>query len=75
MAPLCSYRKQFFRLITAGEFNTAEGVKKGLIYARDPEYVAHTQTLGQPNFEERDDYIIITNWDFFWRAERSRPLP
>jgi hypothetical protein len=53
------------------EYAIVSGVRKGLIYARNPEYVAHTQTLGQHNFEERDDYIIITNWDFFWHDLRE----
>ena len=42
------------------EYQVISGVKKGVILARDPEGVAHTQTLGEPNFEERDDYVIIT---------------
>lgn len=50
------------------EYQIISGVKKGTILAREPEGVAHAQVLGQPNFEERDDYIIITNFDFFWRA-------
>jgi hypothetical protein len=33
--------------------------------------VAHVQTLGQPNFNERDDYIIITNFDFFFHDVRE----
>lgn len=53
------------------EYAIVSGVKKGLIYARDPGYVAHTQTLGKHNFDERDDYIIITNFDFFWHDIRE----
>lgn len=46
------------------EYSIISGVQKGVIFAKDPDSVAHTQMLGQPNFEERDDYIIITNFDF-----------
>lgn len=53
------------------EYAIVSGVKKGLIYARNPTYVAHTQRLGQHNFDERDDYIIITNFDFFWHDVRE----
>jgi hypothetical protein len=42
------------------------GVQKGVILAKDPDTVAHTQTLGRPNWGQRDDYIIITNFDFYW---------
>jgi hypothetical protein len=53
------------------EYAIVSGVRKGTILAKDPEGVAHTQTLGQPNFEERDDYIIITNFDYFWGDVRE----
>jgi len=42
------------------------GVKKGTILARNPDGVAKALVLGQSNFECRDDYIIITNFDFFY---------
>jgi hypothetical protein len=29
------------------------------------------QTLGEENFEERSDYIIVTNFDFFWHDIRE----
>lgn len=48
------------------EYAIISGVRKGTILAKDPDSVAHVQTLGQPNFHERDDYIIITNFDFFF---------
>lgn len=35
---------------------------------------AHTHThkvLGQPNYNERDDYVIITNFDYFWNDVRE----
>lgn len=48
------------------EYAIVSGVKKGTIIAKDPEVVAHTQTLGQHNIYQREDYIIITNFDFFW---------
>ena len=53
------------------EFSIMSGVRKGVIYARNPEAIAHVQTLGQLNFEERDDYIIVTNWDFYWHDFRE----
>ena len=53
------------------EYAIVSGVKKGAILAKDPESVAHVQTLGQPNFNERDDYIIITNFDFFFHDIRE----
>lgn len=53
------------------EYTIMAGVKKGTIMAHDPDGVAHYQTLGQRNFEEREDYIIITNFDFFYHDIRA----
>mmetsp|Transcript_43487 Transcript_43487/g.60374 ORF Transcript_43487/g.60374 Transcript_43487/m.60374 type:complete len:344 (+) Transcript_43487:1-1032(+) len=53
------------------EYAIISGVRKGTILAKDPDSVAHVQTLGQPNFEERSDYIIITNFDFFFHDFRE----
>lgn len=53
------------------EYAIVSGVKKGTILSRDPDGVAHVQTLGQTNMEQRDDYIIITNFDFFWHDIRE----
>lgn len=53
------------------EYAIVSGVRKGTILAKDPDTVAHTQTLGQPNIYQRDDYIIITNFDFFWDDVRE----
>jgi len=53
------------------EYAIVSGVKKGTIISKNPDSVAHVQTLGQPNFDERDDYIIITNFDFFWKDVRE----
>ena len=39
------------------EYAIVSGVKKGVIFSRNPTYVAHTQTLGKHNFEERSDYV------------------
>jgi len=33
--------------------------------------VAYRQILGQKNFDEPDDYIIITNFDFFYHDIRE----
>ena len=40
-----------------------------LILARNPDNVAHTQTLGDN--EDGKDYVIITNFDFFWGDVRE----
>jgi len=47
-------------------YNVISGVRKGVILARDPDSVAFQLTLGQTNPECRSDYIIITNFDFWW---------
>lgn len=54
------------------EYAIVSGVKQGSILSKSPEGVAYTQTLGQPNFGERDDYIIITNFDFFFHDVREQ---
>jgi hypothetical protein len=46
-------------------YNIISGVKKGVILARGTDNVTHQLTLGQSNFECRDDYIIVTNFDFW----------
>jgi hypothetical protein len=56
------------------EYAIVSGVKKGVILSKAPSsegLVEYTQTLGQPNFEERSDYIIMTNFDFFDHDERE----
>jgi hypothetical protein len=53
------------------EYLIMSGVKKGAILSRSPDEVAYTQTLGQPNFDEPEDYIIITNFDFFYHDVRE----
>ena len=58
------------------EYAIVSGVKKGKILSKAPSsegLVEHTQTLGDPagNFEERSDYIIMTNFDFFDHDERE----
>ena len=55
----------------AHRYTIVSGVRKGTILSRDPDRVAHTQTLGKPNFEERSDYILMTNFDFFWHDARE----
>lgn len=54
---------------TSTEYAIISGVKKGTILARNPDNVAHTQTLGDN--EDGDNYIIITNFDFFWKDVRE----
>ena len=53
------------------EYSILSGVRKGTIISRNPDGVAYVQTLGRHNFDERDDYVIITNFDFFWRDFRE----
>ena len=53
------------------EYAIISGVKKGTIISRNPDSVAYVQTLGQHNYQERDDYIIMTNFDFFWNDVRE----
>jgi len=57
----------------ATEYTILSGVKKGTILSRNPDGVAYVQTLGLPsgNYHERSDYIIITNFDFFWHDIRE----
>jgi len=60
----------------SSEYSIVSGVKKGTIISKNAEAagvppVAYRQVLGQPNFGERDDYIIITNFDFFWHDIRE----
>jgi len=47
--------------------------RKGVIFSKDPDTVAYTQTLNNPegNFDEPNDYIIITNFDFFFHDFRE----
>ena len=51
------------------EYAIISGVKKGTILARAPDYVAHTQTL--PQGSTGKDYILITNFDFYWHDARA----
>lgn len=53
------------------EYAIFSGVKKGTIISRNPDDVAYVQALGEHNFEERDDYLIITNFDFFFHDIRE----
>jgi len=55
----------------SAEYAIVSGVKKGTILSRNPDNVAHVQELGSKNFDERDDYIIMTNFDFFWHDARE----
>jgi len=53
------------------EYAIVSGVRKGTILAKDPDSVAHTQVLGEANFDERSDYIIMTNFDFYFHDFRE----
>lgn len=54
------------------EYAIVSGVQKGQIISRNPDNVAYRQVLGQKNFDEPDDYIIITNFDFFYHDIREQ---
>ena len=56
---------------TSTEYCIISGVQKGRIISRNPDNVAHLQILDQPNYKERSDYIIITNFDYFWGDVRE----
>lgn len=56
---------------TAPMYCIMSGVKKGTILSRDPDGVAHQMVLGKSNFECRSDYIIMTNFDFYWHDIRE----
>ena len=54
------------------EYAIISGVKKGTILSKTPDGVAHVQTLGSSkNYEQPEDYIIMTNFDFFWNDIRE----
>jgi hypothetical protein len=54
------------------EYAIISGVRKGTILSRNPDGVAFTQTLGKPtSSKERKEYIIVTNFDFFWNDIRE----
>mmetsp|Transcript_63609 Transcript_63609/g.138465 ORF Transcript_63609/g.138465 Transcript_63609/m.138465 type:complete len:400 (-) Transcript_63609:211-1410(-) len=57
--------------LVATVYNVISGVKKGTILARNPDDVAYQMTLGKENYQCRDDYIIITNFDFFYHDIRE----
>jgi hypothetical protein len=57
--------------LVATQYVIMSGNKKGHIVSRDPNSVANLMTLGQPNFECRADYIIVTNFDYFFHDFRE----
>lgn len=40
------------------EYAIISGVKKGVIFAKDPDNVAYTQTMGKTNYGEPNEYIV-----------------
>jgi len=46
-------------------YNIVSGNGKGTILAREPDGVAHKLVLGEHNYENADDYIIETNFDYW----------
>ena len=54
------------------EYAIMSGVQKGTVLAKDPDRVAHTQTLGVSTGDgQRSDFIIMTNFDFFFGDRRE----
>jgi hypothetical protein len=47
------------------EYAIVSGVQKGQIISRNPDNVAYRQVLGEKNFDEPNNYIIITNFVSF----------
>lgn len=47
------------------EYTIIGGVRKGTILARSPDGLAHKLTLGEENTQCREDYIIVTNFDYW----------
>lgn len=57
--------------LVATQYVILSGVKKGTILARNPDGLAYQLTLGQPNYHCRDDYIIVTNMDYWYHDIRE----
>jgi hypothetical protein len=57
--------------LIATQYLIMSGVKKGTIIARNPDNVARQLILGQPNYHCRDDYIIVTNFDYWYHDIRE----
>jgi len=55
----------------ATQYHIIGGVRKGTILARNPDGLAYAMTLGETNYQCREDYIIITNFDFLWHDKRE----
>ena len=53
------------------EYNIVGGVRKGAILARNPKGLAYKMVLGESNYKCRDDYIIITNFDYVYHDIRE----
>ena len=54
------------------EYSVMSGVGRGTVLSKDPDRVVHVQTLGAPGEgEARADYVIMTNFDFFFGDVRE----
>jgi len=53
------------------EYHIIGGVRKGTILARNPDGLAYQMTLGKANYQCPEDYIIITNFDYFFHDDRE----
>lgn len=57
--------------LTATQYLIIGGVRKGTILARNPDNLAYQLTLGKRNYKCRDDYIIVTNFDYVFHDVRE----
>jgi len=57
--------------LVATNFLIVSGVKKGTILARDPDSLSHQVVLGQDNVGCREDYILVTNFDYWFHDRRE----
>jgi N-acylethanolamine-hydrolysing acid amidase len=51
------------------EYSIISGVRKGVIVSKSPEGFVHEQVLGEG--ADSQDYILITNFDYFWHDVRE----
>ena len=61
----------------SSEYSIISGVKQGTILSLNPGVdgkanVMHRQVLGESNYDEPAEYIIMTNFDFYWHDIKVR---
>lgn len=59
------------KTLTATQYLVIGGVRKGTILARNPDNLAYQLTLGKRSYLCRDDYIIMTNFDYVFHDVRE----